>query len=313
MSPRILVTPRSLTSGDHPALTPLRAAGFEIVTSTAGQLPKEDELLQLVPDCVGWLAGVEPISPAVIAAARQLKVISRNGTGIDNLPIAAVKAQGITIATAGSANAPGVAELTLALIFAGLRHVPFTHQGIKGGAWPRRRGRELRDRTVGIVGCGAIGSEVARMVTALGAQVLAFDPQPRKLDLAQDRFRWVDLDTALTTADIVSFHCPMQAGGAPILDRSRLGRLRPQALVVNTARAGLVDEAALLDALNAGAVDCYATDVFAEEPPSDLCLVRHERVIATSHIGGFTDESVTRATAIAVGNLLDVLVPHHAK
>lgn len=313
MAPRILVTPRSLTTGEHPALAPLRMSGFEIVTSTPGQLPKEDELLQLVPDCVGWLAGVEPISAQVIAAAKRMMVISRNGTGIDNLPVAAVRAQGITIATAGSANAPGVAELTLALIFAGLRHVPAADRGIKAGAWPRRRGRELRDRIVGIIGCGAIGGEVARLVTALGARVLAFDPAPRVLDLPAGAFRWVDLETALAGADIISFHCPVQAGGAPILDQARCGRLRPEVLIVNTARAGLVDEAALLAALERGAVDCYATDVFAEEPPSDLTLARHERVIATSHIGGFTDESVTRATAIAVENLLSVLAPQHGK
>lgn len=313
MRPQILVTPRSLTSGTHPALAPLRAAGFEVVTSTPGQLPKEDELLRLVPECVGWLAGVEPVSPAVIAAAQRLMVISRNGTGIDNLPIEAVKARGITIATAGAANAPGVAELTLALIFAGLRHVPCADQGIKNGAWPRRRGRELRDRNVGIIGCGAIGGEVARLVTALGAKALAFDPKPRALDLPAEKFRWVDLETALTQADIITFHCPIQAGGKPVLDATGLERLRPDVLIVNTARAGLVDEDALLDALASGKVDAYATDVFAEEPPSDLALARHERVIATSHIGGFTDESVARATSIAVENLLAVLAPKQAR
>jgi D-3-phosphoglycerate dehydrogenase len=313
MRPRVLITPRSLTSGAHPALAPLRAAGFEIITSTPGQLPKEDELLRLVPDCVGWLAGVEPISPAVIAAAERLMVISRNGTGIDNLPVEVVRARGIAIATAGAANAPGVAELTLALIFAGLRHVPFADQGIKNGAWPRRRGRELRDRVVGIIGCGAIGGEVARLVTALGAKVLAYDPKPREIDLPAETFRWVALEEALTQADIVTFHCPMQAGGKPILDAARFARLRPEALIINTARAGLVDEAALLDALASGKVDAYATDVFAEEPPGDLALARHERVIATSHIGGFTDESVARATSIAVDNLLSVLAPKEVR
>lgn len=313
MRPQILVTPRSLTTGAHPALEPLRMAGFAIVTSTPGHLPKEDELLRLVPECVGWLAGVEPISPAVIAAAQRLMVISRNGTGIDNLPIEAVNARGIVLATAGAANAPGVAELTLALIFAGLRHVPFADQRIRSGSWPRRRGRELRDRNVGIIGCGAIGSEVARLVTALGAKVLAYDPKPREIDLPAERFRWVDLETALTQADIITFHCPMQAGGKPILDAAGFERLRPDVLIINTARAGLVDERALLAALASNQVDAYATDVFMQEPPSDLTLARHERVIATSHIGGFTDESVARATSIAVDNLLAVLAPRQTR
>lgn len=309
MKPRILVTPRSLTSGDHPALAPLRKAGFEVVTSTPNQLPGEDELLQLVPDCVGWLAGVEPVTPAVIDAATTLAVISRNGTGIDNLPVARVTARGIKIATADGANAAGVAELTLALIFAALRHVPLADAGIKSGAWPRQRGRELRDRVVGIIGCGAIGREVARLLIALGASVIAYDPLRPPLDLPPEKFRWVDCDAALLESDIVSFHCPMQRDGQPLLDATRLGQLRPKTIVINTARAGLIDEAGMIAALNAGRVDCYATDVFAEEPPRDLALARHACVIATSHIGGFTDESVERATRIAVENLLAVLQP----
>jgi D-3-phosphoglycerate dehydrogenase len=307
--PRILVTPRSLTGGVHPDLAPLRAAGFEIVTATPGQLPSEAELIRLVPDCVGWLAGIEPVSAAVIAAAARLKVVSRNGTGIDNLPVEDLRRRGITIATAGAANAPGVAELALALILAGLRHVAFSDRGIRDGSWPRRRGRELRDRKVAVIGCGAIGGEAARLLVALGAEVLGYDPQPRDLGLAPDRFRWAELDAALAEADIITLHCPLQPGGTPLLDARRLARLRPQAIIVNTSRAGLIDEAAMLAALESGAVEAYATDVYAEEPPRDLALAGHERVISTSHIGGFTDESVARATRIAVDNLLAVLGP----
>lgn len=312
MHPRILVTPRSLTTGSHPALEPLRTAGFDVVTCAPGQLPKEDELIRLVPDCVGWLAGIEPVSPAVVAAARELKVVSRNGTGIDNLPLPELKARGIAVATAGGANAPGVAELAIALIFAALRHIPLADAGIKNGTWPRRRGRELRDRAVGIVGCGAIGREVARLLVALGAEVIAYDPFPHDPKLG-DRFRWGSLDEVLAAGDVLTFHCPLQPGGKPILDDAGLKKLRNGAIVVNTARAGLVDDQAMLAALASGAVDCYATDVFAEEPPSDLALARHERVINTSHIGGFTDESVERATSIAVENLLSALKPEETR
>lgn len=309
MAPRILVTPRSLTTGPHPALAPLRAAGFEVITSAPNQLPKEDELIRLVPGCVGWLAGIEPISPAVIAAASNLRVISRNGTGIDNLPLAALKARGIEVAIAGGANAAGVAELAIGLIFAALRHIPLADAGIKSGGWPRRRGRELRDRVVGVIGCGAIGREVARLLVALGANVVAFDPARPTIDLPAEKFRWASREETLRSAEIITFHCPLPPDGKPILDTGGLAQLRPQAIVVNTARAGLVEDAAMLAALERGAVDVYATDVFAEEPPQDLALARHERVIATSHIGGFTDESVERATSIAVANLLAALSP----
>lgn len=309
MAGRILITPRSLTSGPHPQIDRLRRAGFEIVTCTPNALPSEAELISLLPGCTGWLAGIEPVSDNVIDAAKDLQVISRNGTGVDNLPMDLLKRKGIKVAIASGANAAGVAELAIALIFSALRHVPAADAGIKAGNWPRRRGRELRDRTVAVIGCGAIGGEVARMLAGLGAKVLAFDPARPNIQLPADKFRWVDLPTAFREADILTLHCPLQRDGKPMLDWVALNSLKRGAIVVNTARAALVDEVALLAALTAGTLDGYATDVFDQEPPRELALARHERVIATSHIGGFTDESVDRATSIAIDNLLGVLVP----
>lgn len=309
MSGRILITPRSLTSGPHPQVARLHAAGFEVITCTPNALPSEDELIRLLPGCVGWLAGIEPVSTKAIEAAHDLRVISRNGTGVDNLPMDTLAQKNIKVAIAGGANAAGVAELAVALIFSALRHVPSADAGIKAGAWPRRRGRELRDRNVAVIGCGAIGGEVARLLAALGAKVLAFDPARPNLHLPADKFRWVDLPTAFREADILTLHCPPQRDGKPLLDWVALNSLRRGAIIVNTARAALVDEAALLAALTAGTIDGYATDVFEQEPPKDLTLARHARVIATSHIGGFTDESVDRATSIAIDNLLEALLP----
>lgn len=314
MTGRILITPRSLTSGPHPQIDRLRHAGFEIATCTPNTLPTEEELISLLPGCTGWLAGIEPVSVKAINAARDLRIISRNGTGVDNLPMDVLVKKNIKVAIAGGANAAGVAELAIALIFSALRHIPAADAGIKDGAWPRRRGRELRDRTVAVIGCGAIGGEVARLLTALGAKVLAFDPACPNINLAPDKFppekfRWVDLPTAFREADIVTLHCPLQRDGRPMLDWVALNSLRRGAIIVNTARAALIDEAALLAALIVGTIDGYATDVFDQEPPKDLTLARHERVIATSHIGGFTDESVDRATSIAVDHLLEALQP----
>jgi D-3-phosphoglycerate dehydrogenase / 2-oxoglutarate reductase len=307
MTGRILVTPRSLTSGPHPQIERLRDAGFEVVTTTPNQLPSEDELISVLPSCDGWLAGIEPVSPKVIEAARSLRIISRNGTGVDNLPMETLAARQIPVAIAGGANAAGVAELAIALIFASLRHIPQADAGIKAGGWPRRRGRELRDRTVAVIGCGAIGGEVVRLLAHLGARVLAFDPARPNLNVPGDKYRWVDLPTAFREADIVTLHCPLQRDGRPLLDWVALSSLKKGAIIVNTARAALIDEVSLLAALTAGTIDAYATDVFDQEPPKELALAQHERVIATSHIGGFTDESVDRATSIAVDNLLAAL------
>lgn len=309
MPARILITPRSLTSGPHPQIDRLRRTGFDVVTSTPNALPGEAELVSLLPGCVGWLAGIEPVSTKVIEAARDLRIVSRNGTGIDNLPMEVLRRRGIAVATAGGANAAGVAELAVALIFSALRHIPAADAGIKQGSWPRRRGRELRERNVAVIGCGAIGGEVVRMLSALGAKVLAYDPLQPDLRLSPERFRWVDLPAALCDADIITFHCPLQKDGRPILDATAIAALRPGVIIVNTARSALVDEAALLAGLESGRIDAYATDVFEQEPPGDLTLAGHPRVIATSHIGGFTDESVDRATSVAIDHLLAALRP----
>ena len=261
-------------------------------------------MLALAPDCVGWLAGVESVTPRVIEAAEKLVVISRNGVGVDNLPVDVLARKGVKVMVASGANAMGVAELAIGLVFSALRSIPLADAGIKSGGWPRVRGREIHGRTVGLIGCGAIGREVARMVIGLGAKVVAFDPARPDLDLPSSSFSYAELPEILRSADVVSLHCPLPKGGRALLGKSELSTLKPGAVLINTARARLIDEEALIEALDAGRVSCYATDVFEAEPPASLRLASHRRVIATSHIGGFTEESVDRATRIAVDNLL---------
>lgn len=301
---RILITPRSLTSEPPAELDVLRAAGHELVFSTPGQIPDESELLRLVPNIEGWLAGVEPISPAVIAAAGNLRVISRNGSGIDNLPLTETTARGVTIERAMAANATGVAELTVGLIFAACRHIPEVSHGVRQGGWPRLKGREIEGAVIGIIGLGAIGKKVAATMSALGAHVVAADPIRPDLGPLADQVSYADLPEVLSKAEILSLHCPMPSDGQPIIDAAGLEAIRSGLILINTARAGLVDEAALRIALDTGKVAAYATDVFAVEPPAPGSLAEHPHVIATSHIGGLTDASVRRATQIAVANLL---------
>jgi D-3-phosphoglycerate dehydrogenase len=308
---RILVTPRSLSLAPPPELEPLRDAGFDLVFPKPGRMPDEAELLALLPGCVGWLAGVEPVSETVILAADGLRAISRNGTGIDNLPLPLLKSRSIRVLKAEGANAVGVAELAMGLILAALRHIPAETAGIKAGGWPRSRGKEIAERTVGIIGCGAIGGRVARATSAMGASIVAHDPFRPPVNI-YGPFKWASLDGVFAEADIISLHCPAPADGKPIVDAARLSAMPPHAILINTARASLVDEAALLAALDAGRLQTYATDVFNEEPPAPGSLATHPRVIATSHIGALTDESISKATAIAVANLLAVLQAEEA-
>ncbi len=300
---RILITPRSLTSLPPPALSRLREAGYEVVCSTPGKTPDEAELIRLLPGCVGWLAGVEPVSPRAISAADALRVISRNGSGVDNLPLALLAERGIRVARAEGANSVGVAELSLAMITSALRNLPAESAGIHAGGWPRLKGREVNGSRAAVIGMGAIGSRVARVLHAMGATVLAHDPFQPPMTFP---VTYLPLAEALAQASIVTLHCPALSD-RPLIGAAEMASMPRGAVLVNTARASLVDEAAIIAALESGHLATFATDVFAQEPPQDRALAGHPRVIATSHIGGLTEESVTRATDIAIDNLLTAL------
>jgi D-3-phosphoglycerate dehydrogenase len=304
---KILITPRSLTKSGDPSLDLLKSAGHEIVLCTPGQSPDEEELIRLVPGCVGWLAGVEKITDRVLAKASGLKAISRNGTGVDSIDLAACERRGIAVLRAEGANARGVAELTLALMLSLLRSVPWSDAKIKAGGWDRRQGAELEGRTLGVIGTGRIGRLVTRFALAMDMKVVGFDAYPDAGFRPSPAFRYADQGELLASSDIVTLHCPHAPGEKALIDRQALALMRKSAFLINTARAGLVDDAAVLEALQEGRLAGYAVDAYDKEPPDPSPLLAHERVISTAHIGAYTAESVSRATRAAVDNLLAAL------
>lgn len=304
---RILVTPRSLTSAgleNVPELVPLVAAGYDLVPGPAGRAPTEEELRGLLTgNVVGYLAGVETISVEVLRASPRLRVISRNGVGTDAVDVAAAGEAGITIEIARAANAQGVAEMAVLHMLAALRDFDGSVATVRAGGWNRTRGGELGHRTVGIVGLGAIGRTVAAIATAFGAEVLASDPFVERSDLA----RMVEPTELFSSADVITLHTP--PGDRPLIDAEVLATMRAGAILINTARSALVDDTAVLEALETGGLTAYAVDAYDAEPPELTPLLRHPKCRPTPHIGGFTDESVHRASSLAVDNLLRVLGP----
>jgi D-3-phosphoglycerate dehydrogenase / 2-oxoglutarate reductase len=301
---KILITPRSLTRHglDHaPELQSLRER-FELVSGPAGMTPDTEQLVMLVPGCVGWLAGVEAITAPVLEAATTLKIISRNGVGTDAIDLAAAARLDITVVTAPGSNAQSVAELALALALAALRNVPWSSAALVRGEWCRWEGRELADCTVGVVGLGAVGRRTAATFNALGATVIGSDPAP-----GDTTVELVTLAELTRRSDIVSLHCPATPDGSPLISADLLRKTKPGVIVINTARSSLVDDDALLAGLRSGHVGGYAIDAFDFEPPRINALLRHPRVIATPHLGAFTTTSVRNATHMAVDNLLAAL------
>ncbi len=304
---KILVTPRSLTKGGDPALELLREAGHEVVFCTPGTVPDAAELTRLLPGCAGWLAGVDRITDAVLAAAPGLKAISRNGTGVDTIDLAACKRRGVAVLRAEGANARGVAELAFGLALALLRSIPFSDARMKAGGWERRQGAELEGKTLGVIGTGKIGKLVARFGLAFDVKVIGSDPYPDPALAKTPGFRYAPVAELLAAADVVTLHCPHEPGAKPLVDAAALASMKKGAVLVNTARWGLVDPDAVLAALGSGKLAGYAVDAFETEPPAAHPLLAHERVVTTPHVGAYTAESVARATRVAVDNLLAAL------
>lgn len=304
---KILVTPRSVSKNGHPALARLEAAGYAVVFCRPGVQPSEQDLLAALPGCVGMLAGVEPIGATVLESAGQLKAISRNGVGVNNIDLDAAARLQIKVLNTPGANARGVAELTWGLLLSVVRSVAFGDAGFKSQQWQRRKGVELEGKTLGLVGCGNIGKLVAGYALAFGMKVLAYDPFADPAFTPSEAFGYASLETVLAGSDVVSLHCPPAKDGAPLIDAASIATMKTGVYVINTARAELLDDAAVLAALNSGQIAGLGLDVFTPEPPTDWSLAQHPHTVATAHIGGFTDESVDRAVSMAVDNLLDAL------
>lgn len=302
----ILVTPRSLSQNGHPLLDILTEAGYEVLLPYPGKQPTPKELKETLPGCVGYLAGVEKISAELLSLCPDLKVISRNGVGVENVHMAAAEDLGIAVEITRGANSHGVAELAIGLMFSLLRNIPAANNSIKAGGWVRKLGVELSGKTIGILGTGQVGQHTARMASALGMNVLAYDLYPlHKLEKQIPSFRYTPVQDVLRKSDVVTLHCP--AGEKPLLDKNEISSMKQGCYVINTARAALVDQEAMLSALESGSIAGYAVDAFDSEPPELTPLLKHPNVILTAHIGGFTKEGVHGATKAAIENLLKVL------
>ena len=306
---KILVTPTSLTPNSPlPALAKLRSVADEIVFNPTGAPLRPDQLIPLLGDVDGVIAGLDDYTAEVIAAAGpRLKVISRYGVGLDRVDLAAATARGVVVTVTPGANAVAVAELALGLIFALARQIPALDRAVRAGGWPRAHGLELTGKTLGIVGLGAIGRHLAQRGLGVGLAVVGHDPLVDDAAMAAMGVTRLPLPDLLAQSDIVSLHLPLTGSTHHLIDAAALAKMKPGALLVNTARGGLIDEAAALAALGSGRLGGLALDAYEVEPPVGSALFQYDNVIATPHTGAHTAEATAKMAAMAVDNLLDVL------
>jgi D-3-phosphoglycerate dehydrogenase len=231
-----------------------------------------------------------------IAAARRLRVIVRGGVGTDNIDLGAAASREIPVLNTPGASTVSVAELALGLMLALARRIAQADADLKSGRWSKKElsdGIELEGKTLGIVGVGRIGGALGRRAYALGMIVLGTDNE-RDPAGRFDGIEMLPLDEILPRSDFISVHIPAREGGRAELGAAEIARMKDGVMLINCARGGVVDEAALLDALDSGKVRGAALDVFAEEPPRDLRLPRHPRVVCTPHLGASTIEAQSR-------------------
>lgn len=265
----------------------LRDAGYEVRLNPYKRKLSVAESQQLLQDVVGLVAGVETLNEEVFASAPKLKVIARVGTGMDAVDMAAAKARGIAVFNTPDAHIDAVAELALAGLLNGLRGQIGSDRAIRAGNWSRSMGRLLRGKTVGVVGMGKVGKALVRLLQPFQARLLAFDPYWDEAFAAERKVERVELADLLRRADAVSLHVP--GGPKPLIGAAELAQMRPDLVLVNTARGDLVDEAALVDFLTAHPAACAALDVFANEPYTGP-LAALPNVLLSAHVGAYAQE-----------------------
>ena len=304
--PTVAVSTSSFARHDPRPLELLREAGYEVRLNPHGRRLEKAETIALLEGVVGLVAGTETLDREVLAAAPGLEAIARCGTGMDNVDQEAADELRVAVSSTPEPPAEAVAELTLAGMLGLLRHLPRADRELRGGKWRKPMGGLLRGRTIGLIGLGRVGKRLVELLMPFVCPILAVDPVPDEWFGERHGIRFVDLERLLAESDVVSLHLAPPEDGTVLLDRDRLASLKPGAILINTARGGLVDEAALYDLLVAGRLAGAFLDVFADEPYRGP-LRDLPQVLLSPHIGSYALESRVRMETEAAEALLAAL------
>ena len=303
---KVLITTSSFGVKDEAARAHLIAAGCAAVLNPFGRTLTEPEITALLGKHrpAGLIAGLEPLTRRVMeGAVSHLRVISRCGTGMDNVDLAAAKELGITVLNTPAAPAEAVAELSLGLILSLIRNVVAHDQMVRAGIWKKRMGLLLSEITVGIVGFGRVGKRVAAILRPLGTKVIATDVMPDHDWIAAHGVSLMTLPQLLATSDVVSLHLPYASGDLhQLMNAARIAAMKPGSFLLNTSRGALIDEQAVSDALHSGHLAGAAIDTFEQEPYTGL-LLQAPNMILSPHAGSYARATRNRMELEAAQNL----------
>lgn len=304
----VLVTPTSFGKSDPRIRSELEAAVGKVIYNERGRPLSSQEVAELLPGIDGYIAGLDVIDAEALSRADRLRVIARYGVGVDKVDVEAAARQSIIVTNTPRANSASVAELTIGLMLSLARWIPQNCAEVRRGKWPRTLGLSLEGKTIGLLGFGAIGKEVARRLRGWNCNVTAHDPIADRTLAEGLGVEWKPWDAVVAEADFLSLHVPLTPETRRMVNAAFLRRMKRGAFLINTARGELVDETALLEALSSGHLRGAGIDTLSEEPPSpDNPLLRLPQVLATPHCGAHTDGAMAGMGWTALRDCLAVL------
>ena len=303
---KILTSPSSIGQVGPEPFYLLKANRFEIINNPYGRKLTEDEVIELAKDCIGIVAGVEPLTARVMDALPHLKCISRVGVGMDNVDLEYAKKKGITVVNTPDGPTRSVAEMTVAMTFSLLRRIPQADAHVKDGRWKKYIGNLLYNKQIGVIGLGRIGKMVAEMFRNLGNPVIGYDILPDKKWALNFGVELASFEKVIGNANIITLHVPGNKDGSPIIGINEIDKMKDNAFIINLARGGVIDEDALYQSLVSKKLSGAAVDVYNKEPYNGpLCEL--DNVILTPHLGSYAAEGKLQMEIDAVNNLISVL------
>lgn len=305
---RLLVTPTSYGKNDSRLKTELEAQVGQVIYNPTGKPLTSDEVAKLLRGIDGYIAGLDCIDANALKNADRLKVIARYGVGVDQVNLVAAKEKGIVVTNTPGANSVSVAELALGLMLALARQIPDAVGAVHQGKWPRYAGISLEGKTVGILGLGAIGKQLARRLCGFECRILAYDPFADEVFAKENRVELAPMEEVTAQADFVSLHLPLLPETRGLVNDDFLNRMKKGSFLINTSRGEVIDEEALLKALQSGRLRGAGLDAFTVEPPDPQNpLLALPNVIATPHLGAQTDGATSNMGWFAMRDCLAVL------
>ena len=303
---KILTSPSSFGQISSKPFDILVENNFEYINNPFGRKLTGDEVINFAADCIGIIAGVEPLNKRVIDHLPNLKCISRVGVGMDSVDVKYAKSKGIKVINTPNGPTRAVAELTIGLTYSLLRKIPIAHHNLKSKIWKKETGNLLYGKKVGVIGLGRIGKMVSELFLKLGNKVFGYDLYP---DLEWSKRNGVtigSIDEVLGSSDIITLHVPLNKDKSCLLDKKLLNNLKKSSFLINVSRGGVVDENALYNILHEKKIMGAAIDVFNNEP-YDGKFINLDNVILTPHLGSYAMEGKLQMEIDAVNNLINIL------